>query len=121
MTDWDWDSILRWVERGSAVLGPLFGILIGSHLATRQSREQRRHDWVKRQIEEFYSPILGLLERALALSGLRTEIGTAADEAWRLQVEQGEITDAFRPHYCVQQRTAPGRDSPALRRNADDF
>lgn len=75
-----------------AIVGPVVGILIGHRLATSQARDQRKRDRVSHQIDELYSPLLGLLERALSLAALRTKIGTSADRAWRTLVEQGALT-----------------------------
>jgi hypothetical protein len=72
--------------------GPLVGILIGHRLATSQARDQRKRERISREIDELYSPILGLFERALALAALRTEISAGADLAWSLMVEHGAIT-----------------------------
>ena len=88
----DLGAVFRLVERGVAIVGPFAGLLVGHRLATSQARDQRKRDRVSHQIDELYSPLLGLLERALSLAALRTEIGAGADRVWRLLVQQGALT-----------------------------
>jgi hypothetical protein len=78
-----------------ALLGQLFPALIalgaayvGYLFATRQARDQRRHDHLRERIDLFYSPMVGALRQIRALSTLRTQLSAAADTAWRQQVDE---------------------------------
>jgi hypothetical protein len=85
------------LERGWAAIGALVGILIGHRLATSQAREERKRTRITREIDEFYSPLLGLFERALALAALRTEVSAGADRAWRELAASGTLTPDTTP------------------------
>jgi hypothetical protein len=65
------------------------GVLIGAWLTTKRERRQRRHEFVERQLREFYSPILGLRTEILAIYALQVKIEQASSEVQR--VEFGEL------------------------------
>jgi hypothetical protein len=66
---------------------PALITLVAGYLGLRyglaQLREQRRLDFVSRQLNEFYSPILGYREAIRAKSELRLKISQAANAAWQ--------------------------------------
>jgi hypothetical protein len=64
------------------VVAGLFGVWIGAWLTTRRDRESRRFDFIKRQIEEFYAPLVGLRADIRAKSELRVKVSDAAGAAW---------------------------------------
>ncbi len=66
----------------------LAGGYLGYVLATRQAREQRRHDHLREHIDAFYSPMVGIIQQIRARSALRAELSAASDTAWRAQVDQ---------------------------------
>jgi hypothetical protein len=93
----DLTVVLTALERGWAVIGAPVGLLLGHRLATSQAREERKRSRITRQIDELYSPLLGLFERALALAVLRTEVSAGAERAWRGLAAAGMLTPDSTP------------------------
>lgn len=65
------------------VVGTLLGVILGDRLAYFRERTGRKHEFVRRQIEEFYSPLVGLRHEIRAKSELRQRVSSAAKGAWR--------------------------------------
>lgn len=61
----------------------LIGVIVGASLTSWRDRITRRHAFLRQQLEEFYSPILGIRQEVLAKSQLRLEISQVASETWR--------------------------------------
>ena len=59
------------------------GVLVGAWLSDRREREQRRHAFVQRQLQDLYSPLLGLRNEIRVRSEIRCRIHDAADGEWR--------------------------------------
>lgn len=72
-----------WLTVLTALLSGLFGILLGAWLTSRREGQQRRHDFVMKQLNQFYSPLLGLRKEVIMRSDLREKIRDAADGKWR--------------------------------------
>ncbi len=66
-----------------AVVAALVGVVLGDRLAYLRERATRKHEFVRRQVEEFYSPLAGIRHEIRAKSELRVRISSAADAAWR--------------------------------------
>lgn len=67
-------------------LPSLFTLLagyFGYRYGIRQMRNQKRLEFVERQITQFYSPMIGCLKKIRAKSELRFEIEKASNSAWR--------------------------------------
>lgn len=81
--NFSWPSILELIR---LVLPPVFALLgayIGVSYGLKQIRIQRRLDYVAKQLNEFYSPLLGYQKAIRAKGDLRNRISQAADEAWK--------------------------------------
>jgi hypothetical protein len=61
----------------------LIGVALGGWISSYSQREERRRAFLRSQLDEFYSPMLGLRERILAKSMSRERVNQAADSAWR--------------------------------------
>lgn len=93
------DTIAVRLLDGSSTLGLVLSQLIpaaialgaawlGYLLATRQSREQRKHDHLRNRITLFYSPMVGTLRHIHALSEFRATIDRAAGAEWSETVDR---------------------------------
>jgi hypothetical protein len=71
---------VKWVVPSAVTL---FAGYLGAVYGSRQLRYQKRLEFVCRQLDEFYSPILACHEAIRAKSELRLRISQAADAAWR--------------------------------------
>ena len=82
-------DILRWVISIAVPATAGFtGVLIGSWLANRQQREQRKLAFIEKQLKYFYSPLLGIRNEIRMLSELRLKISKSADANWRRLCEE---------------------------------
>jgi hypothetical protein len=59
-----------------------------AELRAAQERRVRRLDFIERQLTEFYSPMVGCLQKIQAKRELRFEISKASDPAWKKIVAQ---------------------------------
>ena len=83
----------------TAALFGLVGVLVGAAITTITSisltRASRRHEFIERQIREFYAPLVGLRREIRTKSEFRLRISEAADATWR-QLCSGQSVDAQR-------------------------
>lgn len=87
----EWIELSRWVVSLliPAVSG-LCGVWIGARLTDRREIQKRRYDFITRQLDEFYAPLLGLRTEIRARSELRVRISGAANDTWqKLCAERG--------------------------------
>ena len=80
-------ELLRWAVSliGSGSIGGVAGALITAGLTTRREKRQRRHEFIERQLRDFYSPILGLRIENQAICVSQGKISGTANEAWRAE------------------------------------
>jgi hypothetical protein len=64
------------------------GVLVGSWLTARREREQRRYSFMQRQLQELYSPLLGLRLEIRLRSELRNRMSSVADVEWKRLCEE---------------------------------
>lgn len=101
-------EITRWIVSISVpAISGFIGVLIGSWLTRRHQREQRKLDFIEKQLRSFYSPLLGIRNEIRMLSELREKIRQSADHHWRKMCE--EAREAGGPEY-VKQVTDERRD-----------
>jgi len=76
-------ELIRWT---ASIIIPaaagLIGVWIGARLTTRRERETRRFDFIKRQIEDFYAPMVDIRADIRAKSEFRVKVSQAAGAAW---------------------------------------
>jgi hypothetical protein len=70
-----------WLPAISAGAG-LAGVLIGSWLTTRREREERRLQFIQRQLEEFYAPFCALRQEIRAKGEVRVRVSKASAAEW---------------------------------------
>jgi hypothetical protein len=74
---------LHFINELIAPICTLLAGYIGVRYGLKQIIEQKRVDFVERQLREFYSPIIGFRKEIQAKSALRLRISNAANEAWQ--------------------------------------
>lgn len=65
----------------------LAGVALGGLIAWRTQREQLRRDFLRRQLDEFYAPMLGMRALILVKSTTRVKVGEALNAAWFKLIE----------------------------------
>jgi len=82
-------DLIRW---GLTIVVPaifgLVGVVIGAWLTGRREHRLRRLTFIEKQINDFYSPMLGLRNEIHMRSQLRVRIYEAADSAWHELLDQ---------------------------------
>jgi len=86
----------EWVQWLVTAVAGLIGVGLGAALTTGRERAARRHRFVERQLEDFYSPMIGLRQEIRAKSELRLEISNAAGQAWTELCQETREADATR-------------------------
>ena len=71
-----------WIPAALAGVIGLVGIIVGASLTAWRDRVARRSQFVKQQVQEFYSPLVGIRREIRAKSELRVKISSVADDVW---------------------------------------
>jgi hypothetical protein len=101
-------DLTRWLVSVSVpAFAGLAGVLIGAWLTGRQQNEQRKLDFVEKQLRLFYSPLLGIRNEIRMLSELRVKISHSADRHWRKLCEEAQLVGGAE---YLQKVTAERRD-----------
>jgi hypothetical protein len=91
-------EMTRWIALTDVpAIAGLAGVLMGSWLTRRQQKEQRKLDFVEKQLRCFYSPLVGIRNEIYMLSELRLTISQSSDRHWRKLCE--EAREAGGPDY----------------------
>ncbi len=61
----------------------LLGVLVGGLITTQSQKRERLQARKREQLDGFYSPLLGMRARMVAISQVRTKVTGATDRAWR--------------------------------------
>ncbi len=88
-------DLLKWAFSVAipAVSGFL-GVVAGAWLTAKREKAQRRYTFREKQLQEFYSPLLGLRAEIRVRSDRRKEIHAVADSEWqRLCAEARQRSD----------------------------
>jgi len=84
-------DIIRWLI---TILAPpisgLLGVLLGSWLSVRKDRIQRQHDFIEKQLLNFYSPLLSIYKEIKIRSEVRKKISVAANAVWQKLCQERE-------------------------------
>lgn len=76
-------ELLKWgLSIGIPALAGLTGVYLGVFLTGRQEKRQRKYSFIERQLNEFYSPLLGLRAEIQMKDDLRDKIKDKASLAW---------------------------------------
>ncbi len=95
----EWTDIVRWsLSLLFPAIAGLVGVWVGAKLTDRREVERRRHDFVARQLSEFYAPLLGIRMEIRARNDLRNRISELSGKAW------GDLVEGLRgAHVSVMQ------------------
>jgi hypothetical protein len=82
-------SIVQWIVSLliPAVAG-LGGVALGAWLTARNERRRRRFEFIEKQLQDLYSPLLSIRKRIRALSELRVRVGVEAQTVWQTLCEK---------------------------------
>jgi hypothetical protein len=100
-------ELIRWAG-GIVVpaLSGLTGVAIGAWLTARREIRQRRHVFRARQLQEFYSPMLGLRNEIRMRSELWVKVDGAASSAWVTLVKWAQARSAEALQQLIDSRKA---------------
>jgi hypothetical protein len=77
-------TLVKWLV---SVLAPaasgLLGVWLGSVWTSKRERARRAHEFVARQLSEFYSPLLALRSEMAALNDLEWRIAASENKEWQ--------------------------------------
>ena len=72
-----------WVPSLISAASGLAGVVVGALGVALRGRKERRYLFLKRQVEEFYGPLVGLRHDVRAKAEVRVRVSNAAESAWR--------------------------------------
>jgi hypothetical protein len=76
-------DLIRWaISIAVPALAGLFGVWIGSLLASRRERREQRLSFLAKQLQEFYSALLGIRTEIRMRSEIRVKVHDAAGAVW---------------------------------------
>jgi hypothetical protein len=81
------ETVLSIAAIVTAPVAGLAGVLVGAWTTSGSQRRERKQAFLSRQLDEFYSPMLGMRELILAKSASRERVSQAAGVAWRRLIE----------------------------------
>jgi hypothetical protein len=64
-----------------SAVSSLGGVFLWAWFSNRNEQRQRRRDFIEKQVQELYSPLLNIRQQVRALSELRERV--AAEEVWK--------------------------------------
>jgi len=77
-------GILQWsVSITIPALSGLAGVIIGGILAGRREKAERRHQFILRQVQDFYAPLLAIRNELKVLGEISGLVSGAQNEAWQ--------------------------------------
>lgn len=76
-------DVTRWaISIAVPALAGLFGVWIGSLLTSRREQKERRLSFLTKQLQDFYSAILGIRAEIRMRSEIRVKVRNAAGAVW---------------------------------------
>lgn len=85
------DNLIDLVKIVLPSLVTLLAVYIVYRFALRQFRNQKRYEFLEKQLREFYSPMFGCVEEIRAKADIRIEVFKASDPAWRKIVSEQPV------------------------------
>lgn len=61
----------------------LGGVILGAYLTAWNERKRRRADFIEKQLQELYAPLLSIRKHVRALSELRVRVATVSGSVWQ--------------------------------------
>ncbi len=85
-------------------LSGFFGVLVGSLLSSRREAAQRRHSFVERQLQELYSPLLGIRLEIEALAEVQAKVSSVGDSVWRQHCDRFRADPVAMAKWCEEHK-----------------
>jgi len=83
LNHYQYSELIRWgISIGVPALAGLLGVAIGAWLSGRREKKQRRYAFIEKQLNQFYSPLMGIRSEIRMRSELRVRIQRIADIEW---------------------------------------
>lgn len=77
-------SLLQWgISIAVPAVAGLCGVGVGALLTSRREKIGRRHEFLSKQLTDFYSPLLALRKGLETTGKVRVKISCVADNVWR--------------------------------------
>jgi len=77
-------EILKWgISIAVPAISGLLGVVVGAILTARRENIKRKHDFIEKQLNDFYSPLLAIRKNLEVTGKLRLKISNVADNEWR--------------------------------------
>ena len=84
MADQNSLSLLQWgISIAVPAVSGLCGVAVGAFLTARREKTNRRHEFLVKQLTDFYSPLIAIRKELKVMGGIKLKISRAADSAWR--------------------------------------
>lgn len=77
-------ELLKWgISIGVPALSGLVGVVVGAILTNKREGIRRKYEFIKRQLENLYSPLLAIRRNLKATGELRLQISNTANIEWQ--------------------------------------
>ena len=77
-------SLMQWgISIAVPAISGLCGVAVGAFLTARREKINRRHEYLSKQLTDFYSPLLALRKELEAIGKIRVKISGEANKVWR--------------------------------------
>lgn len=84
-------SLLQWgISIAVPAISGLCGVSVGAFLTSRREKIGRRHEFLSKQLTDFYSPLLALRQDLETIGKVRVKISGVADNVWRKMCKRYE-------------------------------
>jgi len=84
-------SLLQWgISIAVPAIAGLCGVSVGALLTARREKIGRRHEFLSKQLTDFYSPLLALRLEVETIGKVRVKVSSGADKVWRKMCERYE-------------------------------
>jgi hypothetical protein len=82
-------KLIHWgISIGIPAASGLGGVMLGAWLSGKRETRQRQLEFIKKQLRDFYSPLLGIRSEIRMRSELRVKIHKAANTEWQRLCEK---------------------------------
>lgn len=77
------EQIIETIKFIVSVLAPVLAGYIGVRYGLKEIKVQKSLDFIEKQLNQFYSPLLGIHKEIWAISEVRTKLSQTGDEVWK--------------------------------------
>lgn len=98
------EDVLKWLIPFATGIG---GIFVGGWLTSRRDVVSRKHAFITKQLQDFYSPLLGIRMEIRTRSELRERLSEAADAEWQQLVAEARASGGVEAVQRLQEEQFP--------------